>query len=307
MDATNFDPNANYPVNMFLHPYSFFNSMDRRSMAPDNPHQMRLDCGLLGRGTLSVPKPKYPSNVLHGRRDCVPVGQTSTTAEGMMEKLQMDGEVSHGLKMRRHESDENIDVINTRSDDDENGLNGPDTSGEDSQNSGGKKNRQGKFVRLSINARERRRMHDLNDALDELRAVIPYAHSPSVRKLSKIATLLLAKNYILMQAKALDEMRRVMTYINQTSGIGTVNAGQTAAVVSPTTISAPPTVSCCGPSTDPSFRYSSTTNLRSSASRPGTLSSEQLGSGGGGGLNSQHPAYNGSVQLSTKGDQLDKP
>lgn len=54
-------------------------------------------------------------------------------------------------------------------------------------------------VRLSINARERRRMHDLNDALDELRRVIPYAHSPSVRKLSKIATLLLAKNYIQMQ------------------------------------------------------------------------------------------------------------
>lgn len=47
-------------------------------------------------------------------------------------------------------------------------------------------------------ARERRRMHDLNDALDELRSVIPYAHSPSVRKLSKIATLLLAKNYILV-------------------------------------------------------------------------------------------------------------
>lgn len=54
-------------------------------------------------------------------------------------------------------------------------------------------------MRLNINARERRRMHDLNDALDELRSVIPYAHSPSVRKLSKIATLLLAKNYILMQ------------------------------------------------------------------------------------------------------------
>lgn len=75
--------------------------------------------------------------------------------------------------------------------------------------SGGKqKNRQGKSVRLNINARERRRMHDLNDALDELRSVIPYAHSPSVRKLSKIATLLLAKNYILMQANALDELRR---------------------------------------------------------------------------------------------------
>lgn len=40
------------------------------------------------------------------------------------------------------------------------------------------------------------------------RSVIPYAHSPSVRKLSKIATLLLAKNYILMQQNALEELRR---------------------------------------------------------------------------------------------------
>ena len=71
-----------------------------------------------------------------------------------------------------------------------------------------------KVVRLNINARERRRMHDLNDALDELRSVIPYAHSPSVRKLSKIATLLLAKNYILMQENALEEMRRMVGYMN---------------------------------------------------------------------------------------------
>lgn len=62
-------------------------------------------------------------------------------------------------------------------------------------------------------------MHDLNDALDDLRSVIPYAHSPSVRKLSKIATLLLAKNYILMQANALEELRRVIAYMNQTAGI----------------------------------------------------------------------------------------
>ncbi|KAL1494836.1 hypothetical protein ABEB36_010363 [Hypothenemus hampei] len=79
------------------------------------------------------------------------------------------------------------------------------------------KGRQGKSVRLNINARERRRMHDLNDALDELRAVIPYAHSPSVRKLSKIATLLLAKNYILMQANALEEMKRLIAYLQGTS------------------------------------------------------------------------------------------
>ncbi|XP_006897006.1 PREDICTED: class E basic helix-loop-helix protein 23 [Elephantulus edwardii] len=76
-------------------------------------------------------------------------------------------------------------------------------------------------LRLSINARERRRMHDLNDALDGLRAVIPYAHSPSVRKLSKIATLLLAKNYILMQAQALDEMRRLVAYLHQGQGLPT--------------------------------------------------------------------------------------
>lgn len=68
-------------------------------------------------------------------------------------------------------------------------------------------------MRLNINARERRRMHDLNDALDDLRSVIPYAHSPSVRKLSKIATLLLAKNYILMQANALEELRRLIAYL----------------------------------------------------------------------------------------------
>ncbi|XP_019875068.1 oligodendrocyte transcription factor 2 [Aethina tumida] len=79
------------------------------------------------------------------------------------------------------------------------------------------KNRQGKSVRLNINARERRRMHDLNDALDELRGVIPYAHSPSVRKLSKIATLLLAKNYILMQANALEEMKRLIAYLQGTA------------------------------------------------------------------------------------------
>ena len=62
-------------------------------------------------------------------------------------------------------------------------------------------------------------MHDLNDALDELRNVIPYAHSPSVRKLSKIATLLLAKNYILMQGNALEEMRKLVSYLSHAAGV----------------------------------------------------------------------------------------
>ncbi|XP_038055127.1 oligodendrocyte transcription factor 3-like [Patiria miniata] len=87
------------------------------------------------------------------------------------------------------------------------------TSGKLSNSKSSGKN--SKHNRLSINSRERRRMHDLNDALDDLRSVIPYAHGPSVRKLSKIATLLLAKNYILMQANALEEMKRVVSYVNQ--------------------------------------------------------------------------------------------
>ncbi|CAD6195469.1 unnamed protein product [Caenorhabditis auriculariae] len=68
-------------------------------------------------------------------------------------------------------------------------------------------------VRLSINLRERCRMHDLNEALDDLRAVIPYAHGGSVRKLSKIATLLLAKNHIIMQAKAIEELGTVVSQL----------------------------------------------------------------------------------------------
>lgn len=68
-------------------------------------------------------------------------------------------------------------------------------------------------------------MHDLNDALDELRSVIPYAHSPSVRKLSKIATLLLAKNYILMQANALEELRRLLAYVQTTTGATPLDLG----------------------------------------------------------------------------------
>ncbi|XP_075776733.1 class E basic helix-loop-helix protein 22 [Pelodiscus sinensis] len=94
---------------------------------------------------------------------------------------------------------------------------------------GGKKSKEQKALRLNINARERRRMHDLNDALDELRAVIPYAHSPSVRKLSKIATLLLAKNYILMQAQALEEMRRLVAYLNQGQAISAASLPSSAA------------------------------------------------------------------------------
>lgn len=80
-------------------------------------------------------------------------------------------------------------------------------------------------TRLSINARERRRMHDLNDALDDLRSVIPYAHGPSVRKLSKIATLLLAKNFIMMQSNIIDELKKELSVIVKTN-CGSVGTSQ---------------------------------------------------------------------------------
>lgn len=55
--------------------------------------------------------------------------------------------------------------------------------------------------RMKANARERCRMHMLNDALEELRRVIPGYSSD--QKLSKIETLRLARNYISALTEAL--------------------------------------------------------------------------------------------------------
>ncbi|TNN60091.1 Oligodendrocyte transcription factor 3 [Liparis tanakae] len=69
---------------------------------------------------------------------------------------------------------------------------------------------EGQDLRLKVNSRERKRMHDLNQAMDSLREVMPYAQGPSVRKLSKISTLMLARNYILMLSGSLDEMKKLV-------------------------------------------------------------------------------------------------
>ena len=39
---------------------------------------------------------------------------------------------------------------------------------------------------------------------------MPYAQGPSVKKLSKMNTLLLARNYILLLTRTLDELRRLL-------------------------------------------------------------------------------------------------
>lgn len=59
--------------------------------------------------------------------------------------------------------------------------------------------------RIESNERERQRMHSLNDAFQELREVIP--HVRFGRKLSKIETLTLAKNYIKALTNVVCEIR----------------------------------------------------------------------------------------------------
>ncbi|RWS07082.1 protein dimmed-like protein [Dinothrombium tinctorium] len=59
--------------------------------------------------------------------------------------------------------------------------------------------------RLESNERERMRMHSLNDAFQALREVIP--HVRLERKLSKIETLTLAKNYIMALTNVVCEIR----------------------------------------------------------------------------------------------------
>uniref|UniRef100_A0A8C5SGH6 Oligodendrocyte transcription factor 1 n=1 Tax=Laticauda laticaudata TaxID=8630 RepID=A0A8C5SGH6_LATLA len=94
---------------------------------------------------------------------------------------------------------------------------------------GGSKSEQ-QLLRRKINSRERKRMQDLNLAMDALREVIlPYstAHCQSSpgRKLSKIATLLLARNYILLLGSSLQELRRIIGEISGSSGPRLLLAG----------------------------------------------------------------------------------
>ncbi|XP_038153401.1 oligodendrocyte transcription factor 1 [Cyprinodon tularosa] len=89
-------------------------------------------------------------------------------------------------------------------------------------------------LRRKINSRERKRMQDLNIAMDALREVmVPYASSssspsqshalgaPPGRRLSKISTLVLARNYILLLGSSLQEMRRLLGEVSIGMGVST--------------------------------------------------------------------------------------
>ncbi|KAI7808285.1 putative oligodendrocyte transcription factor 1 [Triplophysa rosa] len=94
-------------------------------------------------------------------------------------------------------------------------------------------------LRRKINSRERKRMQDLNVAMDSLREVmVPYSSSPTSvggalqhpylppgasptgRRLSKISTLVLARNYILILGSSLQEMRRLLGEVSIGMGVG---------------------------------------------------------------------------------------
>ncbi|XP_052005018.1 oligodendrocyte transcription factor 1 [Xyrauchen texanus] len=93
-------------------------------------------------------------------------------------------------------------------------------------------------LRRKINSRERKRMQDLNVAMDALREVmVPYSSSPTSvggalqhpylppgapptgRRLSKISTLVLARNYILLLGSSLQEMRRLLGDVSIGMGV----------------------------------------------------------------------------------------
>lgn len=69
--------------------------------------------------------------------------------------------------------------------------------------------------RIESNERERQRMHSLNDAFEGLRNVIP--HITMDRKLSKIETLTLAKNYIKALTNVICDLRGESAVFNDIS------------------------------------------------------------------------------------------
>uniref|UniRef100_A0A914C6V8 BHLH domain-containing protein n=1 Tax=Acrobeloides nanus TaxID=290746 RepID=A0A914C6V8_9BILA len=63
-------------------------------------------------------------------------------------------------------------------------------------------------LRTCINSRERRRMHDLNDALDQLRQALPTSQEANSRKMSKINTILHASSRLRWLTRRNEELQR---------------------------------------------------------------------------------------------------
>ncbi|XP_063415977.1 oligodendrocyte transcription factor 2-like [Mytilus trossulus] len=63
-------------------------------------------------------------------------------------------------------------------------------------------------ARLKTNVRERQRMHQMNKGMEDLKQVLPY--SKSVNKLSKMSTLLLAREHIVSLQKSQKELHHLV-------------------------------------------------------------------------------------------------
>lgn len=85
---------------------------------------------------------------------------------------------------------------------------------------GGRKKMQGlneqeqNLLRNSINSRERRRMHELNDEFETLRECLPYPNEANSRRMSKANTLLLASNWIKQLANANHKLQMELNMAN---------------------------------------------------------------------------------------------
>ncbi|CEF69685.1 Myc-type, basic helix-loop-helix (bHLH) domain-containing protein [Strongyloides ratti] len=64
------------------------------------------------------------------------------------------------------------------------------------------------LMRTCINSRERKRMHDLNNAMEDLRQSLPYSQNANSRKMSKINTLIMATSYIKQMKTHIKEMEK---------------------------------------------------------------------------------------------------
>ena len=102
-------------------------------------------------------------------------------------------------------SDSGVSSTNDDASDKGGGQRGSKSTRKSSRRRKGVSARERNSRRLESNERERQRMHSLNDAFQELREVIP--HVRIGRKLSKIETLTLAKNYIKALTNVVCDMR----------------------------------------------------------------------------------------------------
>ncbi|XP_043685708.1 protein atonal [Vespula pensylvanica] len=155
---------------------------------------------------------RYTTKRMANSTGCVVIGKTrssrlDTVDLGEELDVDADGEVEHDKAQScrgsvvSNSSGLSDRTMDADSEDDEETSDGPDSAGNPTS-SGRDARRRGKYVssttvrkrRLAANARERRRMQNLNKAFDRLRAYLPSLGND--RQLSKYETLQMAQSYI---------------------------------------------------------------------------------------------------------------